>query len=391
MKSRNQPHIFAARPAAPRPTGSSQLERQIAITLYHQSNFTELERYARDLSTRYPNDGFGWKLLGAALQQLGRTSEALWPMQQAASLAPMDWEAFNNLGSTHRAMGNMAYADACYRRAIELKPDFAEAISNLAEVVRGQGNQAEALTLFQRLLELRPDDGYAQHMVDMRRNHTTPQAPALYVTKVFNDYADNFDKHLQGELHYEVPAHLTELIQAHAAPPAEKWDVLDLGCGTGLVAASIAPLTRKLVGVDLSSRMLDKARSRSLYQRLECAEIHSMLQAEPEASYDLITCADVFIYIGKLDELIGQARRVLRPQGLLAFSIEALSNDDGQTDSATDDTPYRLERTGRYSQSPAYMSALAQGHGFEIVAMQPTVLRLEGATPVKGYLGLWRR
>jgi predicted TPR repeat methyltransferase len=38
-------------------------------------------------------------------------------------------------------------------------------------------------------------------------------------------------------------------------PSAEKWDVLDLGCGAGLVGSAIAPFARQLVWVDLSAKM----------------------------------------------------------------------------------------------------------------------------------------
>jgi predicted TPR repeat methyltransferase len=57
----------------------------------------------------------------------------------------------------------------------------------------------------------------------------------------------------------------------YSPPP---WDVLELGCGTGLVGVEIAPHAKGLVG----------------------------------------------IYIGKLDAVIPAARRALHPGGVLAFS-----------------------------------------------------------------------
>ena len=83
MKKNAQSHIFAPQPPAARQTAASPLERQIAVTLYNKGNFGELERYTRNLSTQYPGDGFGWKLLGAALKQQGRAAQALEPMQAA--------------------------------------------------------------------------------------------------------------------------------------------------------------------------------------------------------------------------------------------------------------------------------------------------------------------
>ena len=48
--------------------------------------------------------------MGAAIKQQGRAQEAITAMQMAAKLSPMDWEAFNNLGSTHRSLNNLAFA-----------------------------------------------------------------------------------------------------------------------------------------------------------------------------------------------------------------------------------------------------------------------------------------
>ena len=50
---------------------------------------------------------------------------------------------------------------------------------------------------------------------------------------------------------------LADAIKRYA--PGRPLDVLDLGCGTGLMGAEIHPLARTLVGVDLSSQMLENA------------------------------------------------------------------------------------------------------------------------------------
>ena len=48
-----------------------------------------------------------------------------------------------------------------------------------------------------------------------------------------------------------------------------------------------------------------------------------MMKAEPASSYDLVTAADVFIYVGRLDALC-EVCRLLRPSGLFMFSVESL-------------------------------------------------------------------
>lgn len=382
----NSPHVFGRPPVARQPAQSTDIERQIALTLYQQGQFAKAEASSKVLTTRYPQDGFGWKLLGATLKQQGRAQEALTAMQMAAKLSPMDWEAFNNLGSTHRSLNNLAFAEACYQHALQVKPDSLEALDNLADVLRLQGKVKEAIAVYQRRLTLTPNDGHAQHLIAMLTGQQTSQAPADYVSRTFDVYADEFDRHLTGTLSYDVPAQLAKLIQTCAGVEKTDWTALDLGCGTGLVGAALAPMVAQLVGVDLSARMLAHAQARQVYQRLVQADLVQMMQAEAAGSFDLVVAADVFIYIGQLDETIKEVKRLLRPQGLLAFSIENLDTEDASA-AAPD---FRLNSTGRYSQSRAYMDKLAQQHGFHVREAHQTALRVENGQPVHGTLVIWQ-
>src|SRR5207248_233908 len=75
-------------------------------------------------------------------------------------------------------------------------------------------------------------------------------------------------------------------------------DVLDLGCGTGLCGALLRRWARTLVGVDLSPGMLEKARERGCYDRLEQGDLVAVMRTMPARSFDLIVATDVLIYIG---------------------------------------------------------------------------------------------
>lgn len=386
MKKPAKPHIFGAQaPVRQQHLVASPMERQIALSLYAKEDLSEAETFTRSLTTRYPNDGFGWKVFGSILTKTGRVPDSLAPLQKAASLMPMDWEAFNSLGCTHQSLGNAEYAEACYRRAIELKPGFLDALGNLAELLCEHNRFDDAIIIYRQRLQHAPEDGYTRHMLAKLTGQTTERAPDQYVSTVFDLYADNFDAHLTEKLRYNAPAQLVGLLTKHTTPDAV-WDALDLGCGTGLVGLAMATHIKSLVGIDLSPKMLDKARARQLYQRLECADVLAAMQKEQASSYDAIVAADVFIYIGKIDDVIREAKRLLRPDGLLAFSIEVLENEPG----TEQEQAYRLESTGRYSQALGYLDKLASDNGFAVVDMVPCAIRTEGETPVNGCLALWK-
>lgn len=322
--------------------------------------------------------------LGNALRAQGKVEEAAACFRQALAIRPDYPDALNNMGNILQAQGKIEDAVAAYRRAIAIKPDYADAYANLGNLFHAQGRPEEALPCLHEAVRLAPRNGIAQHLVAALTGTTTERAPAQYVERLFDEYAAAFDTHLQQRLKYDVPARLAALIAEQAPVPAEKWTVLDLGCGTGLVGVALAPFARRMTGVDLSSGMLKKARERNVYHRLEHLDLLEMMQHEPASGYDVIVAADVFIYVGKLDELVREARRLLNRNGILAFSVET---PDEQADGRTE---YRLDRTGRYVHSSDYLSRLASAAGFEIQAMAQAQLRLEQGKPVNGYLVIWR-
>src|SRR5699024_10679782 len=112
-------------------------------------------------------------------------------------------------------------------------------------------------------------------------------------------------------------------------PESECLDMLDAGCGTGLCAPLLRAHASHLVGVDLSSGMIEKARQRGGYDELVVAELTAFMQDRP-ASFDVIVSADTLIYFGDLTPVMHAASQALRPGGRLAFTLEAAADDTAQ-------------------------------------------------------------
>lgn len=358
-------------------------------SLVQQGRWSEVEPLARALTQRNPGSALGWKALGLSLHRLGRLDEALPATQQAAKLSPQDPESFNNLGALLSEGEHQQHAEACFRRALQLQSHHIPSLENLITLLGRQGRQEEARPLLQHHLSLQPDNEYVRHQLAMLSGEQTNAAPAGYVRQVFDDYADRFDSHLLGQLGYRTPEHLARWL-IEEMPATEAWRVLDLGCGTGLVGQHLQGRCDELVGIDLSGRMLDKARERGGYTRLEQEDVLTQMQKEATHHYDVIVSADVFVYIGKLDEVMEEARRNLKPGGLLTFSVESM--DANRAEQSADDLHrgHRLESTGRYTHTSAHLEELASTHGFTIVRQEDVQLRLENHRPVIGQLHLWR-
>ena len=159
--------------------------------------------------------------------------------------------------------------------------------------------------------------------------------------------------------------------------PEHDADVLDLGCGTGLLGACLGRTKGVLVGVDLSQRMIDQASRHNVYDSFHHVNVLDALAATPENLYHVITALDVFIYVGSLDVAIPNAHRILLPEGRLVFSCEA------EVDSEDD---FSLKPTYRYTHKRSYVERLLKDAGFEHITIEDRVLRLEGKLPVAGFL-----
>jgi predicted TPR repeat methyltransferase len=347
--------------------------------------------------------------LGAVLWKLGDSAGALEAFERSVAGGARSAEAYYNLGSAQLELGRFDEAMHSGRESLRLSPGFSEALLLCAAALAATGavdagaellrKSAGYLLLAIRLMNSRlfeparvclekalqenPAEVMARHLL-LALSGENPEHPVEgYVRHLFDASAATFDHELVAKLGYGIPREMVEALCAVAGASGSRWDVLDLGCGTGLVGAEIAPYSASLVGVDLAPNMIELARERQIYTELRCADLMTVLadEAARHTFYDVVTAADVFIYVGKIDAAVAAIRQVLRPGGLFAFSAEAAEPiPEG----------YRLGVMGRYAHSTDYLRHLAAENGFEIEMLRATRIRFEHRRPVPGWLTLWR-
>jgi predicted TPR repeat methyltransferase len=192
---------------------------------------------------------------------------------------------------------------------------------------------------------------------------------------LFDHYAEGFEQHLVEVLRYRAPNALAERlrIQGFHAQAA-----LDLGCGTGLVAQAFAGLANVWDGVDLSAAMVSRAQASGRYRSVVQADLAAFLNST-DRHWDLVVAADVFIYVGALDEVFAGVARVLAPGGLFCFSVEEDSR-----------APFVLMPSLRYAHSQGSIINLAAQHGFNAPRCERGALREDQGVPTAG-LYCWLR
>ena len=254
------------------------------------------------------------------------------------------------------------------------------------------GRHQEAGDAYAEALKLAPEDPYVRHLVTAAGLlPQAPRAPAAYLATVFDGYAQRFEAHLIG-LGYRVPGLIRSALVKHCTQPVDGeriGPVLDLGCGTGLMAVVLSDLPfGPLTGVDVSEGMLAEARANNLYETLEHADLEAVL-GRTDAVWPLILAADVFCYFGALDDVLIQAHARLRPGGLLAFSVEEMAGEPD--DPAEHVRGWRLGRQGRYAHRFDYVVECANRAGFNISIARREALRTEAEAAVPGILFMLER
>ncbi len=363
---------------------------RFAMLLAQEQRYSESIACYRKVLSMQSDFAVAHNNLAELLGKCGQFEQARDSYQAALQLDPTIAEAQLGLGNMQEKLGRVGEAVACYRSAISLRSDDVVAYVSLGNALVKLGASEEALACFEKVMALDPESPVS-HLVAALSGRDSDRPPDEYVKLLFDQYAEKFDSHLTQVLNYKTPELLVALLRSCVGASAQKWDVLDLGCGTGLFGKVIAPFAQQLVGVDLSGKMLEKARALNIYHRLEEANLGEMVKRLESASFDVVSATDVFIYVGKLDDLLVEVSRLLRPGGLFAFSVESLDAQVPTEKRQETSREFQLASTGRYVHSKSYLDRLAAASGFEILTLTHSNIRVENGRPAPGYLTVWRR
>lgn len=361
-------HLLAARP------DDVRVLQNLGALRRRQGRLAEaVALYERGLAVDPDHHGLNHNLANA-LNNLGEYARAEPHYRRALAALPNNADVLSGLGLSLIHNQKPAEAEAVCRQAIALDPQACRAHRHLAMALDRLDRADEATAAYRRVLELDPDDAAIRHLLTVREGVQVPTAPSAYVRSLFDGYAPYFEKDLVGKLGYRTPQLLRDLLKAHGAGGRRFAAAVDLGCGTGLMGEILKPWCDRLEGVDLSAKMIEQARAKGVYDRLEVGEIVAFLAAA-ETGFDLATAADVLVYVGDLAPIFAAVAATLRPGGLFVFSTEASAEGE-----------WVLERSSRYRHGHAYVERQAAAVGLAVVAHTTATIRREYREQVVGGL-----
>lgn len=348
---------------------------ELALLLARQNQFQEAVETAEKVAALEPKNLVVLAGVIDIAHRAGHTEMAMRHLRRGLELVPGDVALRRLLARDLSDHGQHDASLALWSELVAENPTDTLSLTGRVQAHIAAGRATDAASDAQALLQLSPDDAVYQYYAQLARGETPAQYPAELSRPLFDNMAEFYDMHMVRGLKYQLPKQVAEKILARH--PDRKLNVLDLGCGTGLLGVCLGRLEGYLIGVDLSSKMIEQAIRHNVYDRFHTVNLHDALSETPGDLYQVITALDVFIYAGDLAHVIPNAFRVLAADGVLIFSCETA------TESGPD---LSLLPSGRYAHKRSHVEALCKAAGFDTVEIEDTVLRHENHQPVQGFV-----
>jgi predicted TPR repeat methyltransferase len=308
--------------------------------------------------------------LGAVVLKLGRPEEALALLQEALQKEPGNAEALAHCGTALAELGRPAEALPCFDGALAANPALPALWTLRGTALRELGRTSDAARSYEEALARGGNTELLRYfLAGLHAGAAPAHAPRQYVEALFDGYAQAFDTHLVQALRYDAPKVLTRGLAAQG----RRWqNALDLGCGTGLCGPLLRAMADRVTGVDLSGGMLEQAGKPGAYDALHQGDVVEFLAASTEV-FDVVVAADVFIYVGALDEVFRHLALRMPPGGAFCFTVEESAGIEVE-----------LRASLRYAHSEEGIRRLAAANGFVITAAERRAVREEQREPVAG-------
>ncbi len=386
-----------------------------ALKHQHQGKIESAMAELRKYIALNPNDHSGYHYLAAAELNQGNIQEAtsnylraidlkedhhkshhniavIYLTQNKLDLALKHWlraishemniDYLYNTAVVYNYKGQYSNALTYFEKCLEYDAKHYNSIANIAVIYLKKNMPVEAKFYFRKALEIKPDDEQNLYMLSALDNNqkSFTAAPKSYVTDLFDQYANTFDEHLTKVLQYDAPNVIYSLLcKYNNFENSKDLVICDIGCGTGFMGKKLYEHAKVLEGIDLASKMLDKAKDKNIYTKLEQSDICEYLMNNI-AKYDYVTAADVIPYFGDLTAILKAAHNALKENSYFVFSVEK-----------SDDINYQLQPNGRFNHKDTYVSELGETLGFKLIAIEEHSTRKEGTIAINCNIFLFKK
>jgi predicted TPR repeat methyltransferase len=307
--------------------------------------------------------------LGTTLQRQGKIEEAINSFKESISIKPDLIGAYNALGNVLKETGNSHEALQYYEHAISLDANYTTGLFSLGSLLAEQEKTKEATIYLLRCLELDPPDNFGVRLLLAKLNEKEipSRASEAHMQKLYAERAGVWDTKVSSNSVYKGHEHVADMLRILLK--GHKVDILDAGCGTGLVGQLVREYAVRLDGVDISEAMIKKAREKDIYNGLYKDDLVSFMQTHA-LSYDVITCAATLIHFGDLKIIFEAAFRALKENGLF---IATLFPDEANADIFSVAPANGLAQGGCYMHGRDYLRKVANICDFSVEMLETKI------------------
>lgn len=359
--------------------GRASVMLNLGVTRVHLARYAESLPLLEAVVASDPGSTEAWSALAHARFELSDWHKALVALEHAFGLGADQPGLRLEYAKCLVHVGRNDEALSAYQQLLAGDERSPETWYELGDLYRDLGRNEQAAQAYRKSLEQGAEPALVDYVLSaLGVNPPMPQPPRVYVQNLFDQYAEEFEQHLVGQLGYQ--GHRLLVDQLPVQCPAQFERVLDLGCGTGLCGEQLRTRAGWLAGVDLSSAMVEKSRARNCFDQLQADDVHDFLSRDT-GGWHLVVAADVFIYVGALERLFTLLSWRIRPGGWLAFTVESAPTGSGAL----------LLPSLRYAHSADYIEALALPAGFVVESVRDEAIRFDQTRPVLGQYWYLRR
>ena len=214
-----------------------------------------------------------------------------------------------------------------------------------------------------------------------------------YIEELFDSYSFHFDdslRNLQYNAHVLVARAGRTALLHHLGAALDGVEILalDLGCGTGLLCVPLretGAVNLHITGVDISSKMVAKANLRDCYNKTVVRDVDTYLSESFDSGggqYLIALAADVLVYFGNLETVLENTRKVLKKNGVFAFTVEKQLHAQAESECG-----FSLQFSGRFAHSFCYLKKVVNAQVcFKTLDIEDVVPRIDKGESVQGLL-----
>ena len=407
---------------------STKANYNFGVSLHKSNRFDDAVVYYKKALTIDSENVNCHYNLGLIYQEQGKLHEASEEYLTVLLLNPSHYEAKLNHCNILMALDDLIQAEQCYIEVLQIKPDYVRGLVNLASlyvtVSEAKDYLQRAVDLYLAALEIDPSNRMAKHGLKALRSHHAStiiddssndysNLDPEYVRELFDSYSFHFETSLRS-LNYSSHILISDLLMEYLSSneiAQRSFEILDLGSGTGLfcdalknISGAYKEIEWSLTAVDVSAKMLEKAKQKNCYQEVLTMDINEFLSNAVQSSsklYSAIAFVDVLVYFGDIRSVLEKSFILLEQKGVLLFTVENLyppeaqklihgdECKEGETKSSESlasesAAKFALQKTGRFGHSREYILQLAGELGFKVFRLQDCIPRNDNGSPVYG-------